>query len=69
MDIYVIKLDEVMWGCLPVAITMAIHGTGMFGVLRITDSLKERYEPMESFLGGLGVVILASLMIILTNII
>jgi multisubunit Na+/H+ antiporter MnhG subunit len=68
MDIYVIKLDEVMWGCLLVAITMAIHGTGMFGVLRITDSLKERYDPMESFLGGLGIVILASLLIILTNI-
>ena len=68
MDIYVIKLDEVMWGCLLVAITMAIHGSGMFGVLRITDSLKERYDPMESFLGGLGIVILASLLIILTNI-
>ena len=68
MDIYVIKLDEIMWGGLLVAITMAIHGTGMFGVLRITDSIKERYHPLESFLGGLGLVILASLLIILTNI-
>jgi hypothetical protein len=67
MDIYVIKLDEILWGGLLVAITMAIHGTGMFWILRITDSLKERYHPLESFHGGLGVVILASLLIILTN--
>jgi multisubunit Na+/H+ antiporter MnhG subunit len=69
MEFYVIKLDEVLWGGLLVAITMAIHGTGMFGVLRITDALKDRYDPLESFLGGLGLVILASLLIVLTNII
>ena len=68
MEIYVIKLHEILWGGLLVAITMAIHGTGMFAVLRITDSLKERFDPLESFLGGLGLVILASLLIILTNI-
>ncbi len=69
MDIYVIKLDEILWGGLLVAITMAIHGTGMFAVLRVTDALKERYDPMESFAGGLGLVILASLLIVLTNIV
>jgi len=67
MELYVISLEEVLWGSLLIAITMAIHGTGMFGVLRITDALKERYHPLESFLGGLGIVILASLLIILTN--
>jgi multisubunit Na+/H+ antiporter MnhG subunit len=69
MEIYVIKLDEVMWGGLLVAITMAIHGTGMFAILRITDTLKERYTPTESFVGGLGLVIFASLLIIMTNIV
>jgi multisubunit Na+/H+ antiporter MnhG subunit len=67
MSTYVISLEEVMRGGLLVAITMAIHGTGMFGVLRITDSLKEHYHPLESFVGGLGLVILASLLIIVTN--
>ena len=67
MSTYVISLDEVMWGGLLVAITMAIHGTGMFVILGITDTLKERAEPIESFLGGLGIVILASLLIIVTN--
>ena len=69
MDLYVIKLDEVMWGGLLVAITMAIHGTGMFSILRLVDAIKEHFEPLESFVGGLGLVILASLLIIVTNII
>jgi multisubunit Na+/H+ antiporter MnhG subunit len=69
MDLYVIKLDEIMWGGLLVAITMAIHGTGMFSILRLVDLIKERYAPLESFAGGLGLVILASLLIVITNII
>ena len=69
MDLYVIKLDEVMWGSLLVAITMAIHGTGMFSILRLVDAIKERFEPLESFVGGLGLVVLASLLIVVTNII
>jgi len=69
MDLYVIKLDEIMWGGLLVAITMAIHGTGMFSILRLADAIKERYDPLESFAGGLGLVIIASLLIVLTNII
>ena len=69
MDLFVIKLDEIMWGGLLVAITMAIHGTGMFSILRLVDAIKERYAPLESFAGGLGLVILASLLIVITNII
>ncbi len=69
MDMYAIQVDEIMWGSLLVAITMAIHGTGMFWILRMVDAIKERYDPLESFAGGLGLVILASLLIIITNII
>ena len=69
MDLFVIKLDEIMWGGLLVAITMAIHGTGMFSILRLVDAIKERYAPLESFAGGLGLVILASLLIVITNIV
>ena len=67
MEIYEIKLHEVLWGSVLVALTMAIHGTGMFAVLQVTDRLKERFAPMESFFGGLGVVILASVMILVVN--
>ena len=37
--------------------------------MKIIDLLKERFAPVESFLGGLGLVILASLMIIVTNVV
>ena len=69
MSTYVISLDELIWGSLMVAITMAIHGTGMFGILRMIDVLKERFAPIESFLGGIGLVILGSLLIVITNIV
>jgi len=68
MSTYVISFDELMWGSVLVAITMVIHGTGMFLILMMVESLKERFAPMESFLGGLGLVILSSLLIIITNI-
>jgi hypothetical protein len=68
-EFYVIRLDEVLWGCVLVAITMAIHGTSMFGILRITGMLKERFVRTESFAGGLGVVVLASLLMIVTNVV
>jgi multisubunit Na+/H+ antiporter MnhG subunit len=68
MDTYTIRFEEVLWGSLLVAITMAVHGLGMFGVVRITDDLKERFAPLESFFGGLGMVILASVLIIVVNI-
>jgi hypothetical protein len=69
MDLYVIKLDEVIWGSLLVAITMAIHGTGMTSILRLVDAIKERFGPVESFVGGLGLIVLASLLVVVTNII
>ena len=58
-----------MWGGLLVAITMAIHGTGMFA-----DPASHRFAEgalcaVESFAAGLGLVILASLLIVVTNIV
>lgn len=70
MPTYIISLEELLWGSLLVAITMVIHGTGMFLTLRLVENLKERFHPrQESFAGGLSLVILASLMIILTNVV
>jgi hypothetical protein len=67
MSSYVISLEEGLWGSFLVAVTMVIHGTSMFWILRITEVLKEWFEPLESFVGGLGVVILSSLLIIFSN--
>jgi hypothetical protein len=41
----------------------------MFAILRICDVLKERFALMEFFLGGLGLVILASLLIVVTSVV
>jgi hypothetical protein len=66
---YVISFEEIMSGGLLLALTMAIHGVGMLVTLRVSDALNERYERSESFAIGLSVIILASWMIILTNLI
>ena len=69
MPTYVISLEEGAWAALLVAITMVIHGIGMFAILRFTDVVKERFAPLESFAGGLGLVVVSSLMIISTNVV
>ncbi len=69
MPTYVISLEEGAWAALLVAITMVIHGIGMFAILRFTDAVKERFAPLESFAGGLALVVVASLMIISTNVV
>lgn len=45
MPTYVISLEEGAWAALLVAITMVIHGIGMFAILRFTDTVKERFAP------------------------
>ena len=67
MSTYVIRLEEILWGCLLLAITLGIHGMGMLVTLRVTDSLKERTKATRSVLPSLGIVILASWMIIATS--
>lgn len=69
MDVYVISADEILWGGLLVAITIGIHGVGMFAILGFTASVKERFAPIESFAAGLAIVVVASLLITLTNLV
>jgi hypothetical protein len=64
---YVISLEEVCWGGLLVAITMAMHGLGMLTILRVSEGLKQRFEPKPSFGSGLFLLILASWMIMLVH--
>jgi hypothetical protein len=67
MSLYVIRLEELSWGCLLLAVTMAIHGVGMVVTLRVTDAIKDRFKESMSIPLSLGIVILASWMIILTS--
>lgn len=69
MTDYVISLEEVMWGGLLLAITMAIHGVGMAITLRVTDFLKRLVKGSTSIVISIGIVILATWMIILTSLV
>jgi hypothetical protein len=65
---YVIRLDEVVWGCLLVAVTLTIHGVGLFGTLRLSNALLLRTRrPWPGF--AAGVVMLAALMIVVVHLI
>jgi len=66
-SLYVTSLDEVFWGGTLIAITMAMHGFGMLGILRITDHLKHRFERKTGFVSGLSILILSSWMILLMH--
>jgi hypothetical protein len=39
---YVMRLDEVMWGCLLLAVTISIHATGLFYTTRLRGALLSR---------------------------
>jgi hypothetical protein len=68
-QLYVISLEEIFWGGLLVAITMAIHGFGMLAVLRINHSIKIRLDKKKGLLSGLLPLIFASCLILLVHLI
>ena len=67
--VYVISSEEVFWGALLVAITMAIHTFGMLLVLRINEYLKSKLEKKTGFMPGLIPIMLASCLILLIHMI
>ena len=66
---YFTSLEEIFWGGLLIAVTMAMHGFGMLTVVRANGALKERLERTPSFSRGLMVIILTSWMILLVHLI
>lgn len=65
--VYVISFEEVFWGAMLVAITMAIHTFGMLLVLRINEYLKSRLEKKTGSLAGLIPIMFASCLILLIH--
>jgi len=64
---YVISLEEVFWGGMLIAITMAIHGVGMLLVLRFNHGLKNRFSTKRDILSGLLPIVLASCLIMIVH--
>lgn len=66
---YVTSLEEVLWGITLVAITMAMHGCGMILTLVASKLLDRANDAAPSFSRGVGVLILASWMIVLVHLV
>lgn len=60
---YVIRLGELLWGLMLLAVTTGIHGIGMLWTLRVTGAYARRFRNAESFAPSLGRVVLATWMI------
>jgi hypothetical protein len=65
--LYVVSIEEILWGSVLVAITMAIHGFGMLTVLRLNYTVKHWLHSSKSLFAGLLPVIFASGMILVTH--
>jgi len=67
--VYVISSEEIFWGALLVALTMAIHTFGMLLVLRMNEYLKSRLDKKTGFTPGLIPIMLASCLILLIHLV
>jgi hypothetical protein len=64
---YVIGIGEVLYGSVLLAATMTLHGCGVLVTLRTTHALKRRAGPSASGIAGIGVLIVASWMLVLLH--
>lgn len=65
--VYVISFEEVFWGALLIAITMAMHIFGMLMVLRIDILLGSRLAKKAGLMAGMFPILLASCLILLIH--
>jgi len=68
-SLYIIRFEEILWGGLLMAITMAMHGTGMLLVLRTNHAINRWFESRKGFVAGLLPVIIATCMIMLVHLV
>jgi hypothetical protein len=61
---YVMRLDEVMWGCLLLAVTLIIHGAGLFSTMRVSIALVGHTKKRGPAF-GMGVLILVALVLVI----
>lgn len=64
---YVIGIGEVLCGGMLLAVTMALHGCGVLVTLRGTGALKRRAGPAAAGIAGIGILVVASWMLVLLH--
>jgi hypothetical protein len=65
--LYSTRLEELFWGGLLMAITMAIHGLGMLFTVQWTNRLKAHFTHPPGLAIGIALLIVASWMILLVH--
>ena len=66
-SMYVVSMEEILWGGLLMAITMGIHGFGMLTILRVSNKVTGTLESKKSLITGMLPVILASCLILIVH--
>jgi hypothetical protein len=66
-DPYVTSLEEVVWGCILVAITMTMHAFGMPAILRVQAAWRLRVEHRPTFTKGIAGLIFAGWAILVVH--
>jgi hypothetical protein len=64
---YAVGVDEIVWGGILLAVTLVIHGGGMFQTLRLNAALLDRTRGSRPRYVSMGIVILAAWMIVLCS--
>ena len=64
---YLIRLDEIGWGCLLLALTIAIHALVTFQILRVTHAMWKWMDRVRVRVLGVGIVILTLWLIVLVH--
>jgi hypothetical protein len=64
---HVTSLEEVLWGVVLIAITLAIHAVAMPTTLLASERLSARFSSRERFRNGILVLLAGSWMIVVTH--
>lgn len=61
---YVIRFEEITWGCMLLAATLIIHGVGLFCTMRVTLTLMARPRKLWHGFGMVVVMLIALMMVV-----
>lgn len=61
---YVIRVDEILWGCGLLAITLVIHGVGLFQVVRSSAGLLAKSASLPGWRAGVFVLTILAIVVL-----
>jgi hypothetical protein len=67
--VYITSVEEVFWGVLLIAVTMAIHGFGVILTLRAAGAMQHRHAGRASFRMGISTLIIATWILVVVHLI